>query len=127
MGYYKGQGVVSSGSTDCSPGGSFTTRSGPIFITSRIKTTYTKFPGVSLETAQSRESSYNIVGGWWEDYTISSTQGYTYYNSGVVPEYSGDVTSCSYSQIGDSNLYELVEARSTKMSWRNTSQPVRIL
>lgn len=126
MGYYTGQGIVSGGSDDCSSGGSFTIRSGPIFITSRIKTTYTKFPGVSLDTVNSKQSSYDMAGGFWEDSTWTSTAGYTYYNSGVVPEYEGNVTSYSHSQIGDSNLYELVEAKSTKTSLRNTRTPVRI-
>ena len=127
MGYYQGSGVVIGGSTDCRSGGSFSDQvAGQIFLTSRITTKTTKYPGVSLADAQAHGAQYDMRGGYWYVQQYSTGGGISYFNEGVVPEYSGTTTSYSYSQIGDSNLYELTKIESIKDTWRNMAQHVLI-
>ena len=131
MGFYSGAGIVVGGSTDCRPGGSFSdphiNGGNPVFLPSRITTETKKSPGVSLNTAQAASAQYDMKGGYWQYWEASSSGGYTYFNDGIVPEYSGTMKSVSYSQIGDSNLYELIEVTTKKETYINNSIPAAII
>ena len=100
MGYYNGGGIVSGGSDVkrtlrfmCAIG------QGAYVVTQRAVSTIIKFPGVSLQYAGSKRGTASLTG-------VSGGSGTLAW---VVPECEGSQTDYSYSQIGDSNLYELVE------------------
>ena len=106
MGYYQGSGIVSGGSSIPSSGGggSLPRMNIRFFIKKVTKTTTTKYPGVSLNTAKGKTGINNMKArAMWE----SNSNGYFF--DIIFPDCSGNSTSYSYAQIGDSNLYELVE------------------
>ena len=106
MGYYSGSGIVSGGGSVPSSGGAFMLPryGGRGFLKKMTKTTNTKYPGVSLATAQDSNGTNNMVArAAWE----SDTSGYFY--DVIFPDCSGSTISYQFSQIGDSNLYELVK------------------
>ena len=110
MGYYQGNGIVSGGSVATVSGGSVSLpMSGSIFLKRKTRTTVTKFPGVSLATAQSKDSANTMSARLANEWQTAPGGGFVYYNEVVIPDYAGDTTSFSYSQIGDSNLYELIQ------------------
>lgn len=112
MGYYTGDGIVASGGSVPSSGGSFAL---PVidglggargFLKKITTTTVTKYPGVSLETAQESRGINNMIArGVWE-------QVGTKYFDVIFPDCSGNTTTYTFSQIGDSNLYELIKTYS---------------
>ena len=106
MGYYTGTGIVASGGSVPSSGGAFMLPKygGRGFLKKMTKTTTTKYPGVSLSTAQNSTGVNNMVArAAWE----SDSTGYFY--DVVFPDCSGNSTGYQFSQIGDSNLYELIK------------------
>ena len=106
MGYYTGSGIVSSGGSSPSSGGSYMLPKygGRGFLKKMTKTTTTRYPGVSLTTASGSTGANNMVArAAWE----SDSTGYFY--DVIFPDCSGNTTAYQYSQIGDSNLYELVK------------------
>lgn len=106
MGYYTGSGIVSGGGSTPSSGGAYMLPKygGRGFLKKMTKTTTTKYPGVSLSTAQDSAGSNNMVArAAWE----ADSNGYFY--DVIFPDCSGNTTGYQYSQIGDSNLYELVK------------------
>lgn len=106
MGYYSGSGIVSSGGSTPSSGGSYALPKygNRGFLKKMTKTTVTRYPGVSLATAQGSLGSNNMIArAAWE----ADSSGYFY--DVIFPDCSGSSTGYSYSQIGDSNLYELVK------------------
>lgn len=110
MGYYTGDGIVTSGGSTPSSGGSYSLPryGGRGFLKKMTRTTVRKFPGVSLDTAQGKTGTNNMVArAAWE----SDTNGYFY--DVIFPDCSGSTTGYQYSQIGDSNLYELVKTETT--------------
>lgn len=99
MGYYNGSGVVGGGGTRIDVLEAFPYY-GTHHIHQKVKTVNTRFPGVSLATAQDPSND-----GWCVMHTFEAQVGWgTYY---AVDAY-GTKRSSSYSQIGDSQLYELV-------------------
>lgn len=107
MGYYTGDGIVTSGGSTPSSGGSFSLpRFGARgFLKKITRTTVRKFPGVSLGTAQGKTGTNNMVARVAEEYDTAAG----YYYDVLFPDCSGSTTGYQYSQIGDSNLYELVK------------------
>lgn len=106
MGYYTGSGIVSGGSSTPSSGGAFMLPKygGRGFLKKMTKTTTTRYPGVSLTTADNSTGSNNMIArAAWE----SDSTGYFY--DVIFPDCSGSTVGYQYSQIGDSNLYELVK------------------
>ena len=96
MGYYNGSGVTSGGGSTVTP---FESRIWYGYHTAYQKRTSTvnRKLGVSLATAQQAEGS-------------SSLNHHTFVNGMITRTYfncKGSETQVSYSQIGDSNLYEL--------------------
>lgn len=110
MGYYTGTGIVASGGSVPSSGGAFMLPKygGRGFLKKTTTTTVTKFPGVSLATAQGNTGVNNMVArAAWE----SDSTGYFY--DVVFPDCSGNSTSYTYTQISDSNLYEVIKTETT--------------
>ena len=113
MGYYTGNGVTTSGGSSVSP---FETRIwyGVHTCYQRKTTTVNRRAGVSLSTAQAAKGSSDL-----KEHTFGSGNTRTYFNC------KGTVVNVSYSQIGDSNLYELVtttdqlEAREDNGGWQS--------
>ena len=106
MGFYVGSGIVASGGSSPSSGGAYMLPKygGRGFLKKMTRTTVTKYPGVSLSTAQGSTGSNNMIArAAWE----SDTQGYFY--DVIFPDCSGSTTDYSYAQISDSNLYELIK------------------
>lgn len=96
MGYYTGAGVTSGGGSTVS---TLESRFWYGFHTvfQQKTTVVTRKPGVSLQTAKAEQSSINM-----QNYSFSSNGGTrNYFNC------KGSQVNVSYSQIGDSNLYEL--------------------
>ena len=98
MGYYTGKGVISGGGEKHTTlrtfgilgGGSFKVIQKNVYSTTRKS-------GVSLETAQGNHSSENLT----------NINGGTGTLTWIVFDANGTRSTPSYSQIGDSNLYEL--------------------
>ena len=63
MGYYEGNGIVSGGGSMPSSGGAFMLPKygGRGFLRKITRTTTTKYPGVSLDTAQEKNAENNMV------------------------------------------------------------------
>lgn len=97
MGYYTGNGIVSGGVTSTRSLKSFY-EWGSHAVRQRSSTTTVKKPGVSLETARAAQASDNLT-------AVSGGSGDLAW---IIFDAEGTKTSASYSQIGDSNLYELV-------------------
>lgn len=99
MGYYNGSGVTTSGGKSVSVHESFVWY-GAHNIYQMHDTTTVSYRGVSLATAKSK------AGG-----TISMSAHQFVWSNGAFyhwsPNCKGSQTSVSYSQIGDSNLYEV--------------------
>lgn len=94
MGYYRGSGVTSGGSSVPA-----LTRTGPEFggayyVYQRTNATVTRMSGVSLDTAKSMQGDSALNFWQWP-------------GGAVEPGCRGWRREVSYSQIGDSNLYEL--------------------
>ena len=99
MGYYAGNGSVIGGGTSIDVFETFPYY-GTHHIHQKVKTTRTRLAGVSFATATSQ--AYD---GWCNMYSHTFISGGIYYTS--VNCY-GTKRRSSYSQINDSNLYELV-------------------
>ena len=100
MGYYTGNGVTSGGGESVNVIGEFWWWGAHYDIYQKHVKTVTRLPGVSLSTAQSKHGECNL-------------QSKRIYNaSGNISSWqsncSGTVKEVSYSQIGASNLYEVV-------------------
>jgi len=112
MGYYSGNGVTSGGGSNCAP---FQTYMWGGFHTvyQRTTSTVTRKSGVSLEVAQNEVGSCNLSSN---TFYIGSS----WYNSFNC---KGTRKNVSYSQIGDTNLYELtitnetIQAKMDNGSW----------
>lgn len=100
MGYYNGNGVTSGGGSTAS-----LTRTGPAiggayYVYQRVRSTVTRKSGVSLSTAQGESGDVNL--GYWQ------------WPGGLIePGCKGTRKQVSYSQIGDSNLYDLTITNET--------------
>jgi hypothetical protein len=94
MGYYTGNGIVSSGGSTVSLMSTGPDVGGPYYVYNRTESTVTTKPGVSLTTAQAAHGDMNL------DY-------YQWPGGAVTPACRGTRSTASYSQINDSNLYVL--------------------
>lgn len=94
MGYYKGNGVTSGGSSVPNLVRTGPDIDGAYYIYQRVNSTVTRKSGVSLETAKAVTGDINM--NYW-----------TWPRGRVEPSCRGTRSQVSYSQIGESNLYEL--------------------
>ena len=101
MGYYGGNGVVSGGGEQVSQFGSLV-YNGAHIVYQKTVSTVTKKAGVSLATAQAAHGACTLK---------SST--FSFANLYPFVGCRGTKTDVSYSQIADSNLYELDVTEST--------------
>ena len=95
MGYYNGNGVTSGGGNTIQSLGVLVFN-GVHNVYQRVVSTVTKKSGVSLDAAKAEQSSVNLthhVFGWADLYPWTQAK--------------GTRKNATYSQIGDSNLYEL--------------------
>ena len=97
MGYYSGTGVTSGGGEDVSIAQTLLVGTTLNVFRKDIVTTNRK-SGVSLANAQGAHCSISTSNGdlTWGSWAVP------------MPNRSGTIVKTSYSQIGDSNLYELV-------------------
>ena len=94
MGYYTGNGVTSGGSSVPNLVRTGPDIGGAYYIYQRSNSTVTRKSGVSLEVAKAASGELNM--NYW-----------TWPGGRVEPGCRGTRSQVSYSQIGDSNLYEL--------------------
>ena len=102
MGYYTGSGVTSSGGESVSIAETFVFY-GAHNVYQNTVSTVTRKSGVSLGTAQNEHSTINMN---VNQFTWGSASHWT-------PNAYGTRKDVSYSQIGDSNLYDLIVTNST--------------
>ena len=124
MGFYQGDGIISSGSSTGSPAGSFTTHNGQVvFLARRTNVTVTKYPGVERPDPLTN-AEYGMRAMVFPDRGWSSSEGVLWDTPHLVGDYDGTKTDYSYAQIGDSNLYELVKTVESVSSWINNNYRV---
>lgn len=115
MGYYSGSGVVTGGGETSRTlksfyeWGAFCIRQKSVFST-------TVKAGVSLATAQDQHSSENLT-------AVSGGSGNLAW---IIFDAEGTRTTVSYSQINESNLYELSATTETLSAWQSSSTTRRI-
>lgn len=94
MGYYTGNGVVTSGGSTVSLRSTGPAVGGAYYVYQRTNTKTTSKNGVSLDTAKAESGDINMT--YWQ------------WPGGMVePGCRGTMKSVSYSQINGSNLYAL--------------------
>ena len=125
MGYYKGKGVTSGGGESIASIGSYVFPNGTHTVSQLTVSTVTRLSGVSLATAKKAhaESNMSAIHDWYQ--ISSTTGGITFYKEVNFPNAKGTRKTISYSQIGDSNLYELsitdetLKARLDNNGWQS--------
>ena len=125
MGYYNGNGVISGGGESISSIGSYVFPNGMHTVSQLTETTVTRKSGVSLSTAKSEHAEQNMsdIHDFYQ--TSSTTGGITFYKEVNFPNAKGTRTTTSYSQIDNSNLYELsitnetLKARIDNTGWQS--------
>lgn len=126
MGAYQGNGIISGGSSTGSSAGSFTTHDGTtVFLARRTNIKVTKYPGVELPNPIPN-AAYNMRAMVYPDYRIvtGAGGGESWNTPHLVGDHDGDKADYSYSQIGDSNLYELVKTEEAVETWINRNYRV---
>ena len=94
MGYYSGPGAVSNGGSVVSLRSNGPDVAGPYTTYQRTTSTVTAKHGVSLAAAQASEGNINLT--YWQ------------WPGGVIePACKGTKTNAAYTQIANSNLYDL--------------------
>ena len=107
MGYYQGNGVTSGGGESISSIGSYVFPNGTHMVSQRTRSTTTRLSGVSLGIAQNEHADFNMSAVHDYYQVWSTTGGVTYFKDVNFPNAKGTRKTVSYSQIADSNLYEL--------------------
>ena len=124
MGYYTGLGIVSGGRSNGSSAGSFTTHLGEtVFLARRTNVKVTKYPGVAQPDPVTA-AAYNMQAAVYRDYRIATGGGETWNTPHLIGDHDGTKTDYSYSQIGNSNLYELVKTEESVTTWINRNYRV---
>lgn len=104
MGYYTGSGIASGGTSSTKTLKTFAIMGGGSFSVRQKSVSHSiKMPGVSLEYAKSKSGSDNL----------SAVTGGSGSLSWIIFDAEGTRTTTSYTQISDSNLYELTETTET--------------
>lgn len=110
MGYYTGSGVTSGGSESTRTLKSFYEWGG-FAIRQKCVATSTRKSGVSLATAQAEHSEDNLT-------AVGGGSGSLAW---IIFDAEGTRKTVSYSQIGDSNLYELTITNETYNAWQSST------
>lgn len=111
MGYYSGGGVVTGGSESGRTLKSFY-EWGAFAIRQKCVSSTLRKPGVSLATAQAERSADNLT-------AVSGGSGNL---SWIIFDAEGTRKTVTYSQIGDSNLYELNITTEELTAWQASTQ-----
>ena len=98
MGYYSGDGVTTGGASEVTAFAYYKVWGSTHTIYQRRTSATVRKSGVSKTTAQAAEGTVSL-----SDHQFASGQADAY----LALQSKGSKTSCTYSQIGDSNLYEL--------------------
>lgn len=115
MGYYTGNGVVVGGSESGRTLKSFY-EWGAFAIRQKTVSSTLRKPGVSLATAQASHSADNLT-------AVSGGSGSLAW---IIFDAEGTRTVVSYSQIADSNLYELNITTDTLSAWQASTNSRKI-
>ena len=110
MGYYQGSGVVKGGGESTRALKSFY-EWGSFAVRQKSVTSSVTSPGVSLSTAQNAHASDNL----------SAVSGGSGSLAWIIFDAEGTRTTVAYSQIADSNLYELTTTTETLSAWMSSS------
>ena len=110
MGYYQGSGVVKGGGESTRTLKSFY-EWGSFAVRQKSVTSSVTLPGVSLATAQGTHASDNLtaVSGGSNDLAW------------IIFDAEGTRNTVNYSQIADSNLYELTTTTETLSAWLSSN------
>lgn len=115
MGYYTGSGVVVGGSESGRTLKSFY-EWGAFAIRQKTVSSTVRKPGVSLATAQAEHSADNLT-------AVSGGSGSLAW---IIFDAEGTRKVVSYSQIADSNLYELNITTETLSAWKSSTNTRQI-
>lgn len=111
MGYYTGSGVTSNGgeSTRTLRTWAILGAGNPMSVRQKTVTSVNRKSGVSLETAKANHTTESLT-------TVYGGSGLLAW---IIFDAEGTRTIVGYSQIGDSNLYELTTTTETYSAWRS--------